>query len=387
MSNVLPPIQFNTLASNIELGSPNEVAHLSAKGAALTTARALKADANTPTSHLENFSPFQEGRDATDAGAYVRHKPERYAIAAVFVDVATDSLVTNPPDARDARFIALPDTGDSEVSENLMRQGWGRIMHAGMPGMALKADISGAVFPIRIGFLDTHPELVPAARRYESISKWGEDMTFDVEMNSAEGVIDNITEAMQGLVIDAYIPLAQRLLAQEAGNPDLATKKQRLNAVKDGAQKILFTTAAINMGHLLQFNRNEGPWTDFAIGDELQGSFARLPSGEWDIKIKPGSERPAKPKEGLAGATISCPALLQLEADDAASPLHRMVYATINEASERGFFSDEGLADNLQRIETLKIWRLSEDDKIRKILDSIVNAGSNYTPPPPPMNP
>jgi hypothetical protein len=99
------------------------------------------------------------------------------------------------------------------------------------------------------------------------------------------------------------------------------------------------------------------------VGDSLEGELVKTTTGKWDIRLLPGSERPLKPKKDLAGDTISCPAMLQLEANDSASPLHRMVYATINEAAERGLFSDEGLQTNMDRIEAerLEALRMREE--------------------------
>lgn len=120
--------------------------------------------------------------------------------------------------------------------------------------------------------------------------------------------------------------------------------------------------------------------------------------GSWGITMQSGYERPAKPKNGLAGDTINCPALLQIEAGDSASPLHRLVYATINEAYDRGFFSDNSLERNMDRVEfereaLRKIDYVGEDDKnkmsdleLQKLVDLYLTS-AGYTAPKPPANP
>lgn len=325
---------------------------LSAKVATIAMAGNLLQNPAVDTSVMDRAT-FDPVRDRSDAEEYVANKPERFAIAAVISDAAIDDLVTQPLNPRDARFRSLPhitsmpDSSHSDEAQPVTMYGSGdRAVDW------LKTDIHAVVIDESEQFLEKHPELSRAAMRFALISDTGE--SFPDSFRTHREVVENIVETMNFIVLNEFLPFAQRLIHENQNLAELSSPTSRTEFAKDIAKQLLFDTAALNLGHLQHISASDTAWEGFMFGTHLQGMPVKRESGEWKIVYDEGYERPAKPKTNLAGPTIGCPALLKLEADKPGSPLHRLIYATLNEAAARGVFEDDEIEIAVMNLELSK---------------------------------
>ena len=340
MTDLLIPRQ------NTELPAYNAV---SIKAATVAVAHALNTDPDFRTDALHGVSAYDAKKHLTGKGAeeYVEHKPERYAIAAVFSGRAADDLLTKPDDPKETRYLALPDVHDPDIERHLRRirtPDEHRFAPEGLSGQ-----IRALIDMEATSFLSEHPELKGVNDRFMVISAAN---PLDTDVINAKGVISNIAFAMNTQVLGDFLSLTQRLIHENIKHPLLQTPEQRLEFVRDAADKLLFDVAALNLGHFLHIDESDGPWNNFDIGLNLEADIMHSEEKGWVIKYKPGNRLPSKPKTGLAGPTLACPALMQVEGDDAASPLHRFVYATINAAYDRGMLDDMSIGRAVESIQS-----------------------------------
>lgn len=325
-------------SAGLEAPKQHDILVTHPKLSSLAVGSALHANPDTDTS-LAPRAEFNPESDTEGLEVYVQNKAERYAIAAVFADRAADDLVSAPINPRESRFKDLPDVEAIYQREEAFPSGKNTVAYGtGTARDILKTSIHYAVEELSESFLDMHPELSRAADRFSAISDGADLVGSDIDDHHA--IIENISETMNFFVLDEFVPFVQRMIDENKHIAELHTPDARNEFAKDLAKQLLFDVAAINLGHLGAIQDSETSWGNFMLARDVEASPIKGKNGEWRIQFAEGHQRPPKPKDGLAGPTLGCPALMQLEAGDPASPLHRIVYATINEAHARGLFSD-----------------------------------------------